>query len=107
VSPFRAGSREYLALAALLIVLNLADAAFTLVATRYFGGVELNPLMRLCLHHGPVFFFVTKMSISTFFSFIGLFIGEMRMNVRASKLFVLVYSLLVAYEAIGIFTKFI
>lgn len=52
----------YLAGAA-IVVLNLADALFTLVYVKLGHATESNPLMDRVLVHGPVLFMVAKLGL--------------------------------------------
>jgi cytochrome bd-type quinol oxidase subunit 2 len=50
-------------LAALVVVLNLVDAVFTLVYTHGGVAVESNPLMRGVLESHPVLFMAAKLAL--------------------------------------------
>ena len=64
--PAHSWGRASLALrfaAAAIVIINLLDAAFTLVWTLSGLAVEANPLMAAELAAGPVRFMVTKMAL--------------------------------------------
>lgn len=46
-----------------VLVLNLLDAIFTLIAVKAGIAAEANPLMELLLSHSPVRFMVTKLAL--------------------------------------------
>ncbi len=64
MAAVRRGGRERLfAAAAALLVLNLADAVFTLTFLELGVAQEANPLMRLAYEASPVGFMLLKLSI--------------------------------------------
>lgn len=59
----REGQGRLFAAAAALLVLNLADAVFTLTFLQLGVAREANPLMRLAYEASPVGFMLVKLSI--------------------------------------------
>lgn len=50
-------------MAGAVIVLNLVDAIFTILYTRFGVATEANPLMDQVLSSGPLVFMITKLSL--------------------------------------------
>lgn len=51
---------------AMVVILNLLDAIFTLIYTRSGLATESNPLMDQVLGHSPVLFMISKLALVSF-----------------------------------------
>jgi hypothetical protein len=88
--------------AAAVLVLNLADALFTLVYTRLGVAHESNPLMDRALGHGPVGFMIVKLGLVSLGVVLLVRLHERRSAIRATELALagsaLAYATLLVYH---------